>query len=135
ELSIKRHSEERYIIQAYGKHKNELCKSILIQVYGINIDSIKFDQNKISDFKRNNNIKAKQYPKDIKMPLIFVKDKDDYVWFALSKDSQLQPKAFASHYDPFVQTRVLDLSHEKDKRFRTNEITLPEWHIGTCQSS
>lgn len=131
-LKITREIDGRFVISARGKHKNEICKSILIQIYGINVTSIEFDQNKTVGFEKNRDIKSRRYPHDIKMPLAFVKDRHDYLWFALSKDDKLQPKAFASHYDPFIQTQVLDLSHERDKRYRSNEIILPDWHIGLC---
>lgn len=133
ELKIILEEDDRYIIQAKGRHNHELCKSMLIQVYGINVTSIEFDQNLSSGFEWNQDIGARRYPHDIKMPLVFVKDRHDEQWFALSKDTRLQPKAFASHYDPFIQTQVLDLSHEEDKRYRKNEISMPDWHIGKCE--
>jgi len=124
--------DDRFVVSGSGKHKNEVCKSILVQVYGINITNINFDQNLDQGLGQYREISSQQYPKDIKMPLIFVEDRNEATWFALSKDDQLQAKAFASHYNPYLETQVLDLSHESDKRFRTNEIQMPEWHIGSC---
>ena len=105
---------------------------MLIQVYGINVTAIHFDQNINSGLGQYREIGSRQYPKNIKMPLVFVKDRHENIWFALSKDEKLQAKAFASHYDPYLETQVLDLSHEEDKRFQTNHITMPDWHIGAC---
>lgn len=132
-LKISRKEDGRFVVNAHGKHDTEICKSILVQVYGINVTSIEFDQNQIIGFEHNRDIKARRYPHDIKMPLVFIEDRHGEIWFALSKDDKLQPKAFATHYDPIVQTQILDLSHEQDKRHRSNEISLPEWHIGLCE--
>src|SRR5699024_3459224 len=127
ELNVCREANGSYSIEAIGKHADELCKSVLIQIYDINIKSIEFDQKNIVGFEKNLDIKSRIYPNDIKMPLVFAHDRHDSMWYALSKDKQLRAKAFASHYDPFLQTQVLDLSHEEDKRFRSNEIVMPKW--------
>lgn len=132
ELHVSMLEDGSYMVRASGKHTNEICKSMLVQVYGINVTSIEFDQERISGFTTNRDIKVKRYPHEMKMPLIFIEDRHEQTWFALSKDSQLQAKAFASHYDPYTETQVLDLSHEADKRYRTNELIMPEWHVGRC---
>jgi len=132
ELNVCREANGSYSIEAIGKHADELCKSVLIQIYDINIKSIEFDQKNIVGFEKNLDIKSRIYPNDIKMPLVFAHDRHDSMWYALSKDKQLRAKAFASHYDPFLQTQVLDLSHEEDKRFRSNEIVMPKWQVGSC---
>lgn len=132
ELKIDFKEGERFIVNASGRHNREICKAMLIQVYGINIESINFDQNLNVSLGKYREISPHQYPKDIKMPLVFINDQNENIWFALSKDQKLQAKAIASHYDPFLETQVLDLSHKTDKRYRTNEIIMPEWHIGPC---
>ncbi|MCJ7842143.1 DUF6259 domain-containing protein [Lederbergia sp. NSJ-179] len=132
EMTITRGVDGRYIVRGSGKHPKEICKSILLQVYGINVISIQFDQNKTSTFEFNRDIRARHYPKDIKMPLVFVEDRLEQHWFALSKDDKLRAKGFASHYDPFLEAQILDIAHEEDKRYRSHTIQMPEWHIGTC---
>lgn len=133
-LEISRGKANRFIINAEGRHLDEVCKSILIQVYDINVTGINFDQDKTAGFEHNRDIKPRHYPKDIKMPLVFIKDRHEEMWFALSKDDKVRAKGFASHYDPYIQTQVVDLAHEEDKRYRSNEIKLPEWHIGKCEA-
>lgn len=129
-LKVKLENDGRFIVSASGKHENELCKSILIQVYGINVVAMNFDQQIKRSLGTYREISSHHYPQNIKMPLVFVEDRQENTWFALSKDDKLQAKAFASHYDPYLETQVLDLSHEADKRFRSNEIVMPDWHIG-----
>jgi len=137
ELEISIGIDGRYEINSKGSHKNEVCKSILLQVFNINIKSIHFDKDKVetlSDHSVKRDIKAKHYPRGIKMPLVFVEDGHNQKWYALSKDARIRSKGFASHYDPYLETQVLDLSHEEDKRYQTNEITMPTWHIGRCDN-
>ena len=137
EVEITVEKDGRYVVHAKGSHSTERCKSMLVQVLGINLQSIQFDQNKKEVIERNSyerDIKAKHYPTSMKMPLVFVEDQANNKWFALSKDDKLRLKGFASHYDPYLQTQVLDLSHEEDKRYRSNEIVMPPWHIGFTQN-
>lgn len=134
ELSVVRDGN-RYIVRAKAFHPNEICKSVLIQIAGINVRTIQFDEERIERVNERGEIKAKRYPpsaKDlrVKMPLIFAGNDRGEKWFVLSKDRKLRAKRFASHYDPFVNLQILDLAHEEDKRFRGHHIELPEWHIG-----
>src|SRR5699024_11161244 len=77
ELNVCREANGSYSIEAIGKHADELCKSVLIQIYDINIKSIEFDQKNIVGFEKNLDIKSRIYPNDIKMPLVFAHDRHD----------------------------------------------------------
>ncbi|PLS01052.1 DUF6259 domain-containing protein [Neobacillus cucumis] len=131
EAKISRGADGRYIVEARGVHESERCKSVLLQVFGINVLKLNTDEGKVEELNPVRCIKAKHYPSNIKMPLAFIEDQLGQGWFALSKDHKLRDKGFASHYDPYLQCQVLDLSHEEDKRFQTNEIIMPAWHIGS----
>ncbi len=137
ELDIAIGKDNRFIVQAKGSHSHEICKSMLIQVFDINLKSLHFDQNNIVTISKDSyfrDIKAQHYPSRLKMPVVFVGDQKGDNWFVLSKDKKLRLKGFASHYDPYLETQVLDLSHEEDKRYRSTEMTMPAWHIGCNQS-
>ncbi|TCN21159.1 DUF6259 domain-containing protein [Mesobacillus foraminis] len=133
QLEITLGTDGRYVINARGSHGTEVCKSILVQVFNLNLTSMQFDENNktvlnVHDYHRD--IKAKHYPINMKMPLAFIEDHQQNKWFALSKDNKVRLKGFASHFDPYLETQVLDLAHEEDKRYRTNEIVMPPWHLG-----
>lgn len=134
ELSVIR-EKRRYIVKGKAFHPKEICKSILIQVAGIDVRTIQFDEESKERINERGEIRAKRYPASsrdlrVKMPLIFAGNDRGEEWYALSKDDKLRAKRFACHYDPFVGLQILDLAHEEDKRYRGHHIELPEWHIG-----
>lgn len=126
---------ERYIVQAQGTHALERVKSIVLLVRGIDVETIVFTPNARASREETawgkGWIKARRYPfLGAMMPLVFIEDADGREWFALSKDTQVRAKYFASYSDSLSQKQILALSHEADARTRTHSIEMPEWHIG-----
>ena len=137
DLAIRRGEDGRFIVEGRGWHGQEICKSVLLLVKGIEPVSLAFDAEHTSEVDAYGCTPVFSYPSGkpgVKMPLAFVTSRDGTDWFALSKDRQLRPKRFATHYDPARKELLLDLAHEEDARRRTYEIDLPAWHIGRAPS-
>ncbi|UVI27329.1 hypothetical protein [Paenibacillus spongiae] len=133
ELEIVRGRDGRYIVSARGKHGGEVCKSMMVEVFGIDIAALTYDQDKREAIGSHRAIRAKRYPGfGMKMPLVFAEEASGAEWYAMTKDDRVRGKGFAVHYDPYLETYALDLAHEEDKRFRNQEIVSPPWHIGRC---
>ena len=134
-LRAVRTGEHRFAVSAEGGHAREICKAVLLQVDGIDVRYLRFDDGEKAEIDGRGAIAARRYPPSIrdlrvKMPLVFAENDRGEQWFALSKDTKLREKRFACHYDPFIRSSVLDLAHEEDRRRRGRTVRMPEWHIG-----
>lgn len=134
ELEIARGADGRYIVTARGSHASEECKSIMLEVLGLDVTALTYDQNRRETLGSGGCIAAKPYPGFImKMPLVFVENGKGQTWYALSKDRAVRGKSFAVHEDPYLEGNVLDLVHQEDARRHSFEIDAPPWHIGRCE--
>lgn len=140
EFEITRGADNRYIVSANGAHANEIAKSMLLLVRGIEVAALTHARGERAALAETawgkRWITARRYPqRGAVMPLVFIQDARGDPWFALSKDARVRAKYFASYWDYLTNQQILALSHEQDARAQSNQIELPAWHIGRMTDS
>jgi hypothetical protein len=135
EFEITRGADGRYVVTASASHETQMAKSMVLLVRGIEVAALTRARGERAALEETawgkRWITARRYPqRGAVMPLVFLEDSRGDQWFALSKDTHLRAKYFASYFDYLMNQQILALSHEEDVRARANHIELPAWHIG-----
>jgi hypothetical protein len=133
ELKITYNGNSRMSVSASASHPTEMCKTILVLVKGIEVESFvsEYPQAKgVNEFKDKKDIKVSYPSRAATMPLVFITSPKEE-WFILSKDKQLRRKGFACSYDHLSKEPVVIISHDEDTRKLSNSIESPEWVIGS----
>lgn len=134
-LEITRGGDGRYIVNARGEHATETVKSIVLLVRGLDLVAITFAPGDratpVETAWGKGWIRARRYPfRGAAMPLIFIETQAGGEWFALSKDTQVRAKYYASFFDYLSGKQILALSHEEDARTPGHTLEMPAWHLG-----
>lgn len=122
----------RYVITGKGFHPTESCISLVILIKGLSPQALVSESSNMGKhlFREQIGIETIQYPgREATMPLVFIENENED-WFILSKDDQVRQKSFAAYFDPLDNERVSVIAHREDRRRWSNEISMPEWHIG-----
>ncbi len=133
ELKISKIDENRFSVSAKASHPSELCKTILVLVKGIEVESFvsEYPQAKgVNEFKDKKSIMVSYPSRAATMPLVFITTPDDE-WFVLSKDKELRRKGFACSWDHLSDEPVVLISHDEDTRKLSNSIASPPWIMGS----
>ena len=136
ELKITQLSSSRLSVSAKANHPTEKCKTILVLIKGIEVESFvsEYPQAKgVNEFKDKKNIKVSYPSRAATMPLVFITTPKEE-WFVLSKDKELRRKGFACSYDHLSNEPIILLSHDEDTRKLSNSIESPDWIIGSGQT-
>jgi hypothetical protein len=136
ELLIDSVGNEQFRVSGRAFHPNERCKAILILLKGLDVDSFVSESENMPKrfFQGNSGISPLVYPgRDATMPLVFIETKDGDEWYALSRDDNVRRKAFSAYYDGGIDSKIVMLAYEEDRRRWAHHITLPAWQIGKSQ--
>lgn len=136
EMRITRLNPGRFSVTAKASHPTETCKSLLILIKGIAVDSMisEYPQAKgVQVFNKQGGIRVSYPSRAATMPLVFLPTPEKE-WYILSKDKEIRRKGFASSWDHISKEPIVILSHEEDTRKQSQQIEAPAWRIGYGQS-